>query len=67
MADLGIQPHIIEAVLNHYTGHRSGTAGIYNRSRYDREVTAALGRWATHVLALVDDRAENKVMLLQRA
>ena len=67
MADIGIQPHIIEAVLNHYTGHRRGTAGIYNRSRYDREVTAALARWAAHVLALVDGRAENKVVPLQRA
>lgn len=64
MADIGIQPHIIEAVLNHYTGHRRGTAGIYNRSRYDREVTAALTRWADHVLVLVEGR-ESKVVTLR--
>ena len=34
MADLGVQPHIIEAVLNHVSGHKSGVAGIYNRSSY---------------------------------
>jgi integrase len=29
---LGVQPHIIEAVLNHISGHRAGVAGIYNRA-----------------------------------
>ena len=54
MADLGVQPHIIEAVLNHYSGHRAGVAGIYNRSAYEREVRTALALWADHVRALVD-------------
>ncbi len=26
MATLGIQPHVVEAVLNHYGGHRAGVA-----------------------------------------
>jgi integrase len=34
MADSGVLPHIIEAVLNHVSGHRAGVAGIYNRARY---------------------------------
>jgi len=34
MADIGVQPHIIEAVLNHVSGHKVGVAGIYNRSSY---------------------------------
>ena len=34
MADIGIAPHIIEAVLNHVSGHKGGVAGIYNRSSY---------------------------------
>lgn len=38
MADLGVQPHVIEQVLN----HRRGQAGIYNRSVYAREVKTAL-------------------------
>src|SRR5262249_32698608 len=30
-AELGVEPHIIEAVLNHISGHRAGVAGTYNR------------------------------------
>jgi integrase len=49
MAELGVQPHIIEAVLNHVSGHKSGVAGIYNRARYEGEMRAALQRWADYV------------------
>jgi integrase len=38
MADISIEPHHIEAVLNHYSGHRAGSAGVYNRSPYDARV-----------------------------
>jgi len=61
MADIGIEPHVIEAVLNHYSGHRAGPAGVYNRSPYERAVKAALVRWSEHVLALVEGRADNVV------
>jgi integrase len=53
MAEIGIQPHIIEAVLNHVSGHKSGVHGIYNLSTYESEKKAALDRWADHVLATV--------------
>jgi integrase len=53
MIDLGIQPHVVEAVLNHVSGHRSGVAGVYNRATYDKEKREALERWAQHVLAVV--------------
>jgi integrase len=56
MANLGILPHIIEAVLNHVSGAMSGVAGIYNRSTYAVEKTAALARWADHIEGLVTDR-----------
>src|SRR5262249_33791774 len=36
MADIGIEPHVIEACLNHYSGHRRGVAGVYNRSPYEK-------------------------------
>jgi integrase len=39
---LGIQPHIIEAILNHVSGFRAGVAGIYNRNPYDAEKRTAL-------------------------
>ena len=53
MAELGVQPHIIEAVLNHVSGHKSRVAGIYNRAKYADEMRSALQRWADHVEALV--------------
>jgi integrase len=54
MADLGIAPHVIEAVLNHQSGHRAGVAGVYNRSRYESEIRLALDRWAERVAEIVD-------------
>jgi hypothetical protein len=63
MADIGVEPHIIEAALNHYSGHRRGVAGTYNRSSYEKQVTSALLRWSDHVLALVEGRASNVVTL----
>src|SRR5215472_1028981 len=47
MAELGVQPHIIEAVLNHVSGHKGGVAGIYNRAKYEPEMRTALQRWLT--------------------
>jgi integrase len=49
MAELGVQPHIIEAVLNHVSGHKAGVAGIYNRARYEGEMREALQRWADYL------------------
>jgi integrase len=49
MADLGVAPHLIEAVLNHVSGHKAGVAGIYNRSTYAEEKRAALDLWASHL------------------
>ena len=56
MAELGVQPHIIEAVLNHVSGHKGGVAGIYNRATYDKEKREALSLWGEHVTALVEGR-----------
>jgi len=66
MADIGIEPHVVEAALNHFSGHRRGVAGVYNRSSYDRAVAAALVRWSEHVFALVEGRS-SKVVPMQRA
>ena len=40
---------MIEAVLNHASGHKGGVAGVYNRAAYEPEKRAALDRWAEHV------------------
>ena len=58
-AEIGIQPHIIEAVLNHVSGHKGGVAGIYNRAAYETEKATALNRWAEHVAAIIEGRDSN--------
>jgi integrase len=65
MGDIGVQPHIVEQVLNHASGHKRGVAGIYNKSPYANEVSAALALWADHVRALVEG-SERKIVPLQR-
>jgi hypothetical protein len=58
--DLGIAPHVVEEILDHRT-HRAGSPGIYNKSRYEREVRAALALWEDHVRTLVEG-GERKVI-----
>jgi integrase len=60
---LGIQPHVIEALLNHQSGHKAGVAGTYNRATYRREVRAALALWADYICSLVEG-GERKVISL---
>jgi integrase len=49
LAELGVLPHYVEAVLNHQSGHKASVAGIYNRAKYEGEMRTALQRWADHV------------------
>ena len=67
MADkLGVLPHVIEAMLNHVSGHKAGVAGIYNRASYEREVRAAITLWGEHVRTIVEG-AESKIIPLRSA
>jgi integrase len=66
MADLGIQPHVIEAILNHVSGHKSGVAGIYNRSTYAKEKRAALDLWGAHIAALLANADGASVSVLKK-
>jgi len=50
--DLGVAPHVVEEILAH-RAHRAGSAGVYNRSSYQREVRAALALWESHLAALL--------------
>jgi integrase len=65
MAELGVPPHIIEAVLNHVSGHKHGVAGIYNRATYEPEKRHALALWADHLLAIVEGRKRVVVPLMR--
>ena len=53
MADLGVQPHVVEVVLNHIGGFRAGVGGVYNRSPYEREKREALELWDRHIVQIV--------------
>ncbi len=64
MAELGVLPHIVEACLNHISGHKAGVAGTYNRARYEDEMRAALDRWAAHVARLVEIEVGSKLLPL---
>jgi integrase len=63
MAESGVAPHIVEAVLNHVSGHKHGVAGIYNRASYENEKRAALTLWADKLLEIVEGRARKVVSL----
>lgn len=55
MAERGIaEPHVLEAILNHVSGHKAAVAGIYNRAVYAAEKRVALNAWAAHILQLVE-------------
>jgi integrase len=66
-AGIGIQPHIIEACLNHVSGHKAGIAGIYNRAAYEPEKRTALDRWAAYLLAVVEGKQGNITALRRGA
>lgn len=65
MADLGVLPHVIEAVLNHIGGHKAGVAGIYNRALYSAEKRQALDMWSAHLEALIAGAAASNVIALR--
>jgi integrase len=66
LADLGVQPHVIECILNHHSGFRSGASGTYNRSPYLNEMRTALALWADHLKALIEGGGR-KVLSLRKA
>jgi integrase len=61
MAELGIEPHIIEAVVNHASGHKGGIAGRYNHATYAPHIKRALGIWSDHIASIVDGSARKVV------
>lgn len=70
MAEIGILPHVIESVLNHISGFKSGVAGVYNRNAYEPEKRAALDAWAQRLEEIVMGKQTgrgNVVALARRA
>jgi integrase len=64
--ELGIAPHVVEAVINHVGGHRAGVAGVYNRALYAKEKANALTLWGNHLTAIVTDKRSNLVPMTRK-
>jgi integrase len=63
LGDLGTAPHVIEAILNHISGHKRGIGGVYNRSLYFNDMRSALALWADHIESIITG-SERKVIPL---
>lgn len=67
MAEIGIAPHVIEAVLNHKSGVIKGIAATYNRHTYLPEQRLALTAWARRIEEIATgEKAENVVAFAGR-
>ena len=64
LAESGTAPHIIEAILNHVNGHKSGVAGIYNRANYEPQKRAALEKWGNHIEQLIGGKPTATIIRL---
>jgi integrase len=60
-----IQPHVVEAMLGHVSGHQSGVAGVYNKAAYLPARRRVLERWANHILGLVGEKPAGRVVKLR--
>jgi integrase len=56
MNEIGVTPHIVEAVLGHVSGSRGGVAGVYNLAAYEPDKRAAMLRWDEHLMAAIEGR-----------
>ena len=55
MASLKVSPHVIQVVLNHRSGIRSGVTAIYNRYTYAQETREAWELWGTTLTQWMED------------
>jgi len=49
LAQDGVPPHVLSAILNHSAGSTMGVTQIYNRFKYGPERRTALEKWAGYV------------------
>ena len=52
-AKIGIEPYVIELMLNHQF---EGEAGTYNKHKYAREMAVAWEKWSDHIAELVSEK-----------
>jgi len=63
---LGIEPHVVEAILNHVSGTKAGVAGNYNRAAYLPQRRTSLSLWANHIDELLGKAAGGNVVKLRK-
>jgi integrase len=56
LGELGVEPYVIETILNHVSGFRRGVGGTYNRAKLERQMQHALNMWDSHVREIVEGR-----------
>jgi integrase len=62
---LEIEPHIVESILNHISGFKSGVAGTYNRATYLPQRKVALALWANLIDELLGKATGGNVVPLR--
>jgi integrase len=67
LAELGIRPHVIEAVLNHRSGIVSGVAAVYNRHTYLEDKREALRAWCARVATLIAEEKHGEKFRQERS
>lgn len=61
MNEMGIAPHVVEAVVNHVSGAaKAEVAGIYNKAQYIDARRKALNEWADHVEKIVAGKSSEE-------
>jgi integrase len=61
MHEMGVEPHIVETILNHRSGHKRGVAGTYNYAKYGKQMKQALAMWNDHIVSIASG-SERKVI-----
>ncbi len=56
LARLGVDPHVVERILNHASGTFAGVAGVYNRFKYVEEMRSALRLWDDYLRSIEGEK-----------
>ena len=67
LGELGVDPYVVEAAINHVSGFRHGIAGRYNWAQYEAPIRRALAVWEAHVLAIAEGRVSGDRVVPLRA
>ncbi len=65
LAEIGIKPHILGAVINHSPGSLHGVTAVYNRYQYLPEKKHALEAWGRKLETIIRPEADEKVVPLR--